>query len=295
MTRRRYFDPGSVPVGFWCREDVAHALTRRDVGRLFRLFLDQFAECTQTQLALLTQHDRSDISNWVRGARQGRVSDIEVLTRIADGLQLPDQARLLLGLAPAGSFAFRPNPTVPRQRAQLRDAEKPTATTTPVHVAICGSRAPDTDAGVIDATVRCLARLVMSRGYKVSHGPVGVGIEVMTYIADQYRPPDISRALGLFGHRNVIQDVQFVIVLGGGTGTQTEIDLALSMGKPVIALPASGGTARRFYHQAARDHRLRASLDEERFAALNACADPGEDFVRIVEQLISNDSGAAND
>ncbi|WP_179278743.1 hypothetical protein [Actinomadura mexicana] len=50
-----------------------------------------------------------------------------------------------------------------------------------------------------------------------------------------------------------------------------------------------------FYHQAARDHRLRASLDEERFTALNACADPGEDFVRIVEQLISNDSGAAND
>lgn len=40
---------------------------------------------------------------------------------------------------------------------------------------------------------------------------------------------------------------------------------------------------------AARDHRLRARLDEERFAALNACADPGEDFVRIVENLINND------
>lgn len=54
-------------------------------------------------------------------------------------------------------------------------------------------------------------------------------------------------------------------------------------------LPASGGTARRFYHQAARDHRLRSPLDDEQFAALNACADPGEDFVRIVENLINND------
>lgn len=280
-------------MGFWCREDVAQALTHRDVGRLFRLFLGQFAECTQTQLALLTQHDRSDISNWVRGTRQGRVYDIEVLTRIADGLQLPDRARLLLGLGPAGSYTLSPNPAVPRQRADARDPEDTAATA--VHVAICGSRAPDTDAGVIDAAVRCLARLVMSRGYKVSHGPVGVGIEVMTYIADQYRPPDTSLAIGLFGHRNVIQDAQFVIVLGGGTGTQVEIDLAVSMNKPVIALPASGGTARRFYHQAARDHRLRAPLDEERFAALNACADPGEDFVRIVEHLINNVPGAAND
>jgi hypothetical protein len=289
VTRRRTFDPGAVPVGFWCHEDVAQALTSRDVGQLFRLFLGQFADCTQTQLALLTQHDRSDISNWVRGTRQGRVSDIEVLTRIADGLQIPDQARLLLGLAPAGSFPLYPRPAVPRQRADVRDADGGAAVSAPVHVAICGSRAPDTDASVIDAAVRCLARLVMSRNYKVSHGPVGVGIEVMTYIADQYRPPDIALAIGLFGHRNVIRDAEFVIVLGGGAGTQAEIDLALSMGKPIIALPASGGTARRFYHQAARDHRLRDPLDDEQFADLNACADPGEDFVRIVEQLINND------
>lgn len=276
-------------MGFWCRGDVAQALTGRDVGQLFRLFLGQFADCTQTQLALLTQHDRSDISNWVRGNRQGRVSDIEVLARIADGLQIPDQARLLLGLAPAGSLPLVPKPAVPRQGADTCDAGDVAATPTPVHVAICGSRAPDTDGSVIDAAVRCLARLVMSRNYRVSHGPIGVGIEIMTYIADQYRPPGTALAIGLFGHRNVIQDAEFVIVLGGGAGTQAEIDLALSMGKTIIALPASGGTARRFYHQAARDHRLRAPLDDEQFAALNACADPGEDFARIVERLINDD------
>lgn len=295
MTRRRVFDAGAVPVAFWRRADVQDCLRHRDIGRLFRIFLAEFDDCTQTQLALLTQHDRSDISNWVRGTRQGRVSDIEVLTRIADGLQIPDQARLLLGLAPATSLEtdLSEGRYHPAQRGAADAAA--TAEPEPVRVAICGSRAPDTNASVIDAAVRCLARLVMSQGYKVSHGPVGVGIEVMTYIADHYRPPDVARAIGLFGHRNVIQDAEFVIVVGGAPGTQTEIDLALSMGKKIIPLPSSGGTARRFYHQASRDRRLRSWMADKHFAALNACDDPGEDFVRIVEHLITAEHGARNE
>lgn len=292
MTRRRVFDAGAVPVGFWRRDDVRGCLQHRDVGRLFRLFLEEFDGCTQTQLALLTHHDRSDISNWVRGTRQGRVSDIEVLTRIAEGLQIPDQARLMLGLAPAMSLTADLSEI--RHRVAERGAADAAGAAEPeaVRVAICGSRAPDTDASVIDAAVRCLARLVMSQGYKVSHGPVGVGIEVMTYIADQYRPPDVALAAGLFGHRNVIQDAEFVIVLGGAAGTQAEIDLALSMGKKIITLPSSGGTARRFHQQADRDKRLRSWMADEHFAALGACGDPGEDFVRIVEHLITIDHGA---
>ncbi len=137
----------------------------------------------------------------------------------------------------------------------------------PVHVAICGSRAPDTDASVIDAAVRCLARLVMSRNYKVSHGPVGVGIEVMTYIADQYRPPTSPWPSVCSGIATSSRTRSSSSSSAAGLKTQAEVDLALSMGKPVIALPASGGTARRFYHQAARDHRLRAPLDDEQFAA----------------------------
>lgn len=105
MTRRKVFDPAGVPADFWQRPDVLIALTRRDVGRLFDLFLQTFPDCTQTQLAILTQHDRSDISNWVRGVRQPRVSDIEVLIRIADGLDMPDEARLALGIAPIGAGA----------------------------------------------------------------------------------------------------------------------------------------------------------------------------------------------
>lgn len=55
-------------------------------------------------------------------------------------------------------------------------------------IAICGSRASDTEALVIDAAIGALARFVMLSRCKVNHGPVGVGIEVMTYIADHYRP-----------------------------------------------------------------------------------------------------------
>lgn len=102
MTRHRIFDPGEIPEAFWRRHDVQQALAHRDVGLIFRLFLNKFDDCTQTQLALITKQDRSDISDWVSGARPGQVSDIDVLTRIADGLQIPDQARLLLGLVPDG-------------------------------------------------------------------------------------------------------------------------------------------------------------------------------------------------
>lgn len=102
VTRRKVFDPAGVTADFWQRPEVLIALSHRDVRRLFELYLQAFPECTQTQLALLTQHDRSEISNWVRGVRQRRVSDIEVLIRIADGLAMPDEPRAALGLAPVG-------------------------------------------------------------------------------------------------------------------------------------------------------------------------------------------------
>jgi predicted Rossmann-fold nucleotide-binding protein len=56
---------------------------------------------------------------------------------------------------------------------------------------------------------------------------VGIGIEVMTYVADQYRPPELKAAIGVFGHANVVRDADYVIVIGGGSGTLDEVDLAL--------------------------------------------------------------------
>lgn len=267
--------------------------------------------CTQTQLALLTEHDRSDISNWVRGRRHGRVSDIEVLTRIADGLHMPDEARVLLGLAPAEALvsairaaqpgAVPPPPALPGAAGASQARQSCTA---PARLAICGSRAADTDDQVIDAGIQALARLVFTRRCVVSHGPVGIGIEVMTYIADHYRPPEVIAAVGVFGHRNVVQTADLILVVGGGPGTQDEIDLALSMGKNVIAFPASGGAARRFHDQARHDPRLHAWMPDETFAALEALAGPAqsasaagkhgrpaEEFATIVADLLASYHG----
>ena len=116
MTKRKTFDPRSVPLTFWRGDDVQTALARHDVGILFQTYLTHFPDCTQTQLGLLTEHDRSDISNWVRGVRSGRVGDIDVLTRIADGLHMPDEARVLTGLAPASVLMSSIQVGVPRTR-----------------------------------------------------------------------------------------------------------------------------------------------------------------------------------
>lgn len=299
MTRRKIFDPSAVPPSFWRDTDVQTALARREIGRLFQLYVARFPDCTQTQLALLTEHDRSDISNWIRGARQGRVSDVEVLARIADGLLIPDDARVLLGIAPADTriTAIRagtaslageiyPAPRLPADGPP--DAERvPT-------VAICGSRAPGTDGCLIDAAVRHLARLVLTRGWQVRHGPVGVGIEVMIYIGDHYRPPGVSGVVGLFGRRNVVRDADVVVVVGGGAGTQDEVDLAVSLNRKVVALPASGGAARHVHEQAGQDRRLRDWMTDEEFDALGRC-DTAEEFARIVGHLVAglvrDDSG----
>lgn len=162
---------------------------------------------------------------------------------------------------------------------------------TRVTIAICGSRAADTDINVIDAAVGALARFVMLSQYKVNHGPVGVGIEVMTYIADHYRPRDFLAAVGLFGRQNVVRDVDCVVVVGGAAGTAEEIDLAVYNGTSVIPFPASGGSARRMYEQArAGDARLRRCIPNLCFDALDTCED-AEQFVEMVKNIVGDRQG----
>lgn len=261
---RQDFDPGEVPLSFWQRADIRQALADRDVAVVFRLLLQSFPWCTQTRLALLIAHDRSEVSNWVRGVRRGQVSDIGVLTRIADGLQLPDEARRALGLA-----------SVIPERQRRRGAR----------MAICGSRAPGTNASVIDEVVPCLARLLATEGYHLGHGPVGIGMEVITYAADRYGLPGHDAAIGKFGHRNVVHGVSLVVVVGGGSGTEAEIDIALAMKERVIAVAASGGTAKRFYTRASMDPALRAWVSDSQFAQLGE-PEPGPRLPAIIKQLM---------
>lgn len=160
-------------------------------------------------------------------------------------------------------------------------------------IAISGSRAAGTDGALIDACVAVLARMVMVRRLKVNHGPVGVGIEVMTYVADRYRPADFTMTPTLFGRANVVRGADLVVVLGGATGTADELDLAVSMGVPVVPFPATGGTARRFYESAANSARLGSAIPASLAPELGTCSDADE-FVLLVERQVSEGASQAS-
>jgi hypothetical protein len=292
VTRRKTFDPATVPLEFWHRDDVRLALSRREVGRLFGIYLGTFTSCTQTQLALLTEHDRSDISNFVRGTRSPRVTDIDVLGRIADGMAIPDEARVLLGLAPADVrlSTIRPG-TAPGGSATVTGWYRPVSRGKSLRIAICGSRSDSCDNAAIDEAVCALGRLLMNRQCEVDHGPMGIGIEIMTYIADHYRPPTLRAAVGLFGRSNVVSRADYVILIGGGRGTLDEVDLAISMGKRILPFAASGGTARRAFERMGADLNLHRWMREATFAALGSCVSADE-YAEIIEQVLA-DTGSA--
>jgi transcriptional regulator with XRE-family HTH domain len=90
-------DPLRVPAQFWQRDDVVLALEQRDIGRLFRL-LRQYRGASQTRIGTAVGMTQSAVSLITRRGKP--VIAIAVLERIADGLDMPDEARMRLGLAP---------------------------------------------------------------------------------------------------------------------------------------------------------------------------------------------------
>ena len=183
----------------------------------------------------------------------------------------------------------------PGRISQMRKAGAPSPVVTgwslaatteqPHHVAICGSRAADAHEEVIDAAIRSLAGLLLLYRFQVNHGPVGVGIEVLTYIADHDKPPGLDTLGGIIGHANVIRGVEHVLIVGGGKGTLVEAHLAISANQKILPMPTSGGTAARVYEMLERDPKHRAWLNDETFKAL-ATANANE-YARIVEREIT--------
>jgi hypothetical protein len=94
-------DPLRIPAGFWRRDDVGNALDHRDIGALFRL-LTRNTGASQTRIGTATGMPQGTVCLILNDKRV--VSAIDVLERIADGLALPDEARLRLGLAPRGGL-----------------------------------------------------------------------------------------------------------------------------------------------------------------------------------------------
>jgi hypothetical protein len=94
--------PLRIHDGFWAREDVYQVLTGRDFGSLFRL-LAKYVGASQTQIAIAVGMTQGQVSKIMAGDR--RVTAIEVVERVFDGLSAPDQARMAFGLAPRGAVA----------------------------------------------------------------------------------------------------------------------------------------------------------------------------------------------
>lgn len=90
------FEPITLPDGVWRCEAAAQALRGRDAAGLLRLAHRQGV--SQHRIANAVGILQGRVSEILRGQR--RVEALEVFERIADGLAMPDHARLMLGLAP---------------------------------------------------------------------------------------------------------------------------------------------------------------------------------------------------
>jgi transcriptional regulator with XRE-family HTH domain len=97
------YGPVEMPGGAWQRPDVRDALTRRDAGRLLRL-VQQHAGVSQARLAGATGIGQGRMNEIINGRRQ--ITRLDVLERLAAGVAMPDDARVLFGLAPAYADTF---------------------------------------------------------------------------------------------------------------------------------------------------------------------------------------------
>jgi Helix-turn-helix domain len=94
----RITDPITVPASLWQRPDTTDALRSRDMRRLFHL-LRQYVGASQTRIGIACGLTQGKVSAIMSGSH--RVTTLDVFERIADGLGMPRQARLSLGLAPS--------------------------------------------------------------------------------------------------------------------------------------------------------------------------------------------------
>lgn len=90
------FEPIVLPDAAWRTEPIVEALRSRDAAGLLRLANRHGA--SQHRIANAVGILQGRVSEILRGQRQ--VEALEVFERIADGLAMPDHARINLGLAP---------------------------------------------------------------------------------------------------------------------------------------------------------------------------------------------------
>lgn len=91
------YGPLHLSAAVWRHDDTAVALRDRDVGALLRI-VQRHTGASQTRIAAAVGLSQGRANEILRGRR--RVDSLAVLERVADGLSMPDAARMLLGLAP---------------------------------------------------------------------------------------------------------------------------------------------------------------------------------------------------
>jgi tetratricopeptide (TPR) repeat protein len=208
-----------VPDLFWDRPDTCEALRARDAGALFHL-VRRYVGASQTGLTMRTGIAKSEISAIMAGRR--RVTSLERFESIADGLAMPDHARVQLGLAPQTSY--QPIDARSGTEATLSPAPKAPGATRAARVwsilpPVRGFRGRDSE---IAAIASCLQARDGSEGAVAAaavHGIAGVG---KTQLARAYAD----------SHKDHYS-------LGWWVSAETRLDIATGIGQLAIRLGAS--------------------------------------------------------
>lgn len=100
--------PIALPDLTWQNGEVRRHLKARDMGALLRA-VQHHSGASQARIGVAINMTQSRVNELINGRRE--VSRLDVFERIAEGLDMPDDARRLLGLAPrrenrAGGAAF---------------------------------------------------------------------------------------------------------------------------------------------------------------------------------------------
>jgi tetratricopeptide (TPR) repeat protein len=98
----RTFDPIPIPEQFWSERRILATLRERDIGALFCEISSTFG-ASQMRIAMAVGMEQNQVCRIMNG--NGRVRHFDIFERIAEMLQMPDRARLALGLAPVNSAA----------------------------------------------------------------------------------------------------------------------------------------------------------------------------------------------
>lgn len=112
------FEPIAIPDYAWQQESTRQILQDRIAGQLFA-FAQKYG-ISQTRLAAATGISQGRINDLIHG-RRANITAIDAWVRIADGLNMPNHARVAIGLAPVTQVSTLRRPAEPTRPADVKD------------------------------------------------------------------------------------------------------------------------------------------------------------------------------